>query len=348
MTVEKHEFGSTADGSAVGLFVIDTENGYRLTLTNYGARIVSLLTPDRRGDSAEVTLGFNELGPYLEPNPYYGATIGRYANRIAGGTFRLGMKTFRLACNEGPNHLHGGHQGFDRQLWSAELIGDSDFAGVRFARVSKDKEERYPGRLTVELEITLNTSGDLRLRYTAETTKTTPVNLTNHAYFNLAGPDSVSILNHRLDASAAYYLPVDENAIPTGEMREVAGTAFDFSRSKALGDEIDSIPGGYDHCMVFSTSEPVRELRPVAQVYDPDSGRRMEVLTTKPGMQLYTGNKLAGSFDRHRGKLPARSAFCLETQHFPNAMNEQSFPQPLLDPNQTYQHETVYRFSAQR
>ena len=348
MTIEKHHYGSTADGSAVELFLIETETGYRLALTNFGARIVSLQTPDRNGASEEITLGFKELAPYLEPNPYYGATVGRYANRIAGGSFRLGMKTVRLHCNEGENHLHGGHQGFDSRLWSAELIGDSEAAGVRFARVSPDKEERYPGELTVELEVTLSAEGELRLVYTAETTKTTPVNLTNHAYFNLGGPNSKSILDHRVEIDAAYYLPVDENSIPTGELREVAGGPFDFRRSKAIGDEIDAVSGGYDHCFVFSREEPVRELRSVARVYEPASGRRVEVLTTKPGMQLYSGNKLAGKADRHRKKLPARSALCLETQHFPNAVNEPAFPQPFLEPNETYRHETVYRFSASR
>ena len=348
MTVEKLHYGSTADGSAVELFVIDTETGYRVALTNYGARVVSLKTPDRYGTSEEITLGFEKLAPYLAPNPYFGATVGRFANRIAGGTFRIGRKTVRLHCNEGEHHLHGGHRGFDSQLWSAELIGDSECAGVRFTRLSPDKEERYPGKLSVEIAVTLTTEGELRFSYAAETTKTTPVNLTNHTYFNLAGPRSRSIADHRLEIDAAYYLPVGDGSIPTGEIREVAGTPFDFNRSKAVGAEIGAVPGGYDHCFVFSRTEPRRELRPVARVYDPASGRRMEVLTTKPGMQLYTGNKLGGWRDRHRGQLPARSALCLETQFFPNSVNEPAFPQPFVQPSAPYRHETVYRFSASR
>ncbi len=348
MTIEKHEYGSTADGSAVELFRIDTETGYRLALTNYGARVVSLQTPDRHGKSEEITLGFNELAPYLQPNPYYGATVGRVANRVAGGTFRIGRKTVRLHCNEGENHLHGGHQGFDAHLWSAEVIGHTDCAGVRFSRVSPDKEERYPGKLWVEVEITFSADGALSLLYSAQATKTTPVNLTNHTYFNLAGPKSRSISNHRVEIHAAHYLPVSEASIPTGELREVAGTPFDFTRSKAISAEIGAVPGGYDHCFVFSPHESLRELTSVAHVYDPDSGRRMEVLTTKPGMQLYTGNKLKGKKDRHRSKLPARSALCLETQHFPNAVNEPHFPSPFLEPSRAYRHHTIYRFSASR
>lgn len=342
------EFGKLPDGTAVSLFTLRNSHGLQVRLTNYGGIVTSIQAPDRNGNAGEITLGFETLQEYLAGHPYFGCLVGRYANRIAGGRFTLDGKEYTLATNNGANHLHGGNVGFDKVVWQARTFGNERAVGVRLLYVSKDGEEGYPGNLRVEVTYSLTEQNELRIDYQATTDKPTPVNLTNHTYWNLAGPAQGRIDRHELVIFADHYLPVDEGLIPTGELRSVEGTPMDFRQPHAIGERIDQVPGGYDHCYVLSQhGKKPGELITAARVRDPHSGRVLEVLTTEPGIQLYTGNFLDGSLKSRGAVFHQRTGFCLETQHFPDSPNQPGFPDTILRPGETFRSTTVYRFSAE-
>ncbi len=341
------DFGVTPEGTPVELFVL--ANG-RMTVKviTYGAIVTEIHVPDRNGESADVVLGFDGMAGYLSPQPYFGATVGRVANRIAGGRFTLDGHDFSLAVNHESNSLHGGLKGFDKVVWKAEEASVPGGAAVKLTYLSKDGEEGYPGNLSVTLTYTLTADNALRMDYLASTDKPTPVNLTNHSYFNLAGPASGTILGHELQLAADTYTPVDKTLIPTGELRSVLGTPLDFTNPSAIGSRIDQMPGepgGYDHNYVLR--QGTRGKTPAARVRDPESGRTMEVFTTEPGLQLYTSNFLDGKL---RGKLGVcygkQQAFCMEAQHFPDSVHRAGFPSIILRPGSQYTQTTSYKFSA--
>jgi aldose 1-epimerase len=342
--VQKSSFGKLPDGTAVDLYALANANGLIAKVTNYGAIITELHVPDRRGEFRDVVLGFDNLPQYLKKHPYFGATVGRFANRIAKGRFTLDGQTYTLATNNGPNHLHGGLKGFDKVVWQAE---PQTSAAVKFTYTSPDGEEGYPGTLAVAVTMTLTDANELRLDYTATTDKATPVNLTNHSYFNLAGQGDV--LSHELMLAADHYTPVDSALIPTGEIKPVKGTPMDFTRPQPIGArfaQLHTQPVGYDHNYVLNAGGKALAL--AARVYEPGSGRIMEVQTTQPGVQLYTANFLDGSLTGKRGVVYRQySAFCLETQHFPDSVNQPKFPSVILRPGQTYHHTTIYKFLTQ-
>ena len=341
MGVMTTSFGSTPDGRAVGLHRCENRNGLVLELIDLGATIKSVAVPDRHGDLADVTLGFPTLDGYLQRHPYFGSTVGRFANRIAGARLELDGTVYRLAANDGPNHLHGGEVGFDSVLWEAEPFENTDESGVRFTYLSRDGEERYPGNLRVEAVYALSDDNELRMSFSATTDAPTPVNLANHTYWNLAGDGS--ILEHEVSIEADRYLPVDEQLIPTGGIATVEATALDFTKPKALGGDIDDAPGvGYDHSFVLRHRSAIAA---AARVYDPGSGRVMEVATSQPGLHLYTGNNLSG-FEPHGG-FGRFAGVCLETQHFPDSPNRPEFPTTVLAPGEQYAQITIHRFSVE-
>ncbi|MFP4509713.1 MAG: aldose epimerase family protein [Spirochaetaceae bacterium] len=342
MTITKTEFGVTQENETVEKFTIVNQNRITMELISYGATLLSLKVPDRDKKPGEVTLGFGKLEPYLAEHPYFGATVGRFANRIENAQFSLGPRRVHLQKNEPPNHLHGGVRGFNRYVWSAEAFALYGGAGVRFSRLSAHNEEGYPGKLQVSVTYTLTDQNELVIDYHATTNRATPVNLTNHTYWNLAGPENGSILNHDLQLSCDRFLPVRDDLIPTGEVIDVAGTPMDFRKAKRLGADIQNVPGGYDHC--FVVNERREPLAPVAMLWDRKSGRAMEVLSTKPAVQVYTGNKLDGIPGRNGLIIKKHSGVCLETQFYPNAVNEPSFPSCILKPREEYRHQTVHRF----
>jgi aldose 1-epimerase len=346
MNVETESFGRTPDGEPVHLFTIRNRNELVLRLTDYGAIVVSLDVPDREGRGADVTLGFPSLDGYLGRHPHFGSTIGRFCNRIGGATFTLDGTTYPLAANNGPNHLHGGIVGFNRVMWAGEPVTTEEGAGVRFTRLSPDGEEGYPGNLQVEALYFLTHEDELRVEFRAVTDRATHVNLTNHNYWNLGGAGSGTILDHELELAADHYLPVDEGLIPTGEIAPVEGTALNFRSPRRIGDRISELEevGGYDHCFVLRDRSG--ELSFAARAKDPVSGRVMEVYTTQPGMQFYTGNFLDGS--PANGGFGRHEAFCLETQHFPDSPNKPQFPSTVLRPGEEYHHVTVHRFRVDR
>ena len=340
------EFGVTPEGTPVDFYVL-TNGWMTVKVITYGAIVTEMHVPDRNGVTADVVLGFDDMEGYLTSQPYFGATVGRVANRIAAGRFTLDGQDYNLAVNNGPNSLHGGLKGFDKVVWKAEESSVPGGAAVRLTYLSKDGEEGYPGNLSVSVTYTLTAENALRIDYAGSTDKPTPVNLTNHSYFNLAGPDSGTILGHELLLSADFYTPVDETLIPTGELRSVVGTPLDFTNPTAIGSRIDQIagePGGYDHNFVLR--EGNRGKGAAAIVRDPRSGRTMEVFTTEPGLQLYTANFLDGTI---QGKLGMnyikRNAFCLEAQHFPDSVHHANFPSIILRPGSLYSQTTIYRFS---
>jgi len=347
--VEKSSFGTTKDGQAVDLYTLTNANGVAARIITYGALLTELHVPDRDGKMADVVLGFKTLDRYEGDHPYFGGTIGRVANRIAKGKFRLNGQEYTLAANNGPNHLHGGLRGFDKRVWKAQPVSVGGVPAVRFAYTSADMEEGYPGALTATVTYTLTHSNELRLDYTATTDKPTIVNLTNHSYFNLAGDGQGTILDHELTILADRYTPVDGTLIPTGEIASVRGTVMDFNRATPIGARISEVPGpapgGYDHNYVLSHGG--RVLAMSATVREPKSGRVMEVLTSEPGVQLYTGNFLDGTITGKAGVAYQKHfGFCLETQHFPDAINHPNFPPVVLQPGRTFKSTTVYRFSA--
>jgi len=341
--VEKSNFAQLPGGTTVDLFTLTNGNGLLTKVTNFGTVITELHVPDRDGQLGDIVLGFDNLEQYLQGHPYFGCTVGRVANRIAKGRFTLEGRTYQLAVNNGPNHLHGGLKAFDKVVWKAETLPG---AAVRFSYTSPDGEESYPGTLEVVVTISLTEANELSIDYTARTDKTTPVNLTNHSYFNLAG--SGDVLSHDLMISADYFTPTDANLIPTGDITPVRGTSMDFTTPKAIGSrfsELKTVPAGYDHNYVVNRAG--KGLALAARVHDSSSGRLMEVYTTQPGVQFYTGNFLDGSLKGKRNVVYRQhSGFCLETQHYPDSVNHPSFPSTLLRPSQPYHHTTVHRFSA--
>jgi aldose 1-epimerase len=352
-SIVRKPFGKTPEGQAVELYCLTNRNGMQASIMTYGGIVVSLTAPDRDGRYADVVLGFDRLEDYLAGHPYFGALIGRYGNRIAKGRFTLDGTPYTLAVNDGENHLHGGIRGFDKAVWQARGAIEKTGLEVALAYASADGEEGYPGNLAVKVVYTLTDSNELKIEYSATTDKPTPVNLTNHSYFNLAGQDSGDILGHELAIAADRFTPVDKGLIPSGELRPVAGTPFDFRQPTAIGARIEQADeqlqfgGGYDHNFVLNRrQEGALEL--AASVYEPKSGRLMEVFTTEPGIQFYSGNFLDGTNVGKGGKVyNRRNGLCLETQHFPDSPNKPAFPAVILRPGREYSTTTVYRFSAQ-
>lgn len=341
-----------ADGQSIDLYTLTNRQGMEVGITNYGGRVVSILVPDRLGKMADVGLGFGSLDGYLGDKSCFGALVGRYANRIANGRFALDGTQYKLAQNDGANSLHGGLKGFDKRVWNArELPGDQ--RALELTYLSKDGEEGYPGNLSVKVVYSLTDSNELRIDYTATTDKDTVLNLTNHSYFNLAGQGSGDILKHELRINADRFTPIDDTLIPTGELRQVEGTPLDFRKPTAIGARINEdheqlkFGKGYDHNFVLNHKGG--ELALAAHVTEPESGRVLEVLTTQPGLQFYSGNFLDGTVHGKEGKVYGRrSAFCLETQHFPDSPNKPAFPSTELKPGQTYHETTIYKFSTTR
>jgi len=345
MSVERRDFGALPAGRPVSLFTITNATGATAKVTNYGAILVGVEAPDRNGSLADVTLGFDTLEQYVTGNdPYLGVIAGRYANRIAGGRFSLDGVDYQLATNDGGvNHLHGGNRGFDKVLWAASLPAGEDGNALRLTYVSPDGEENYPGTLTVEVTYEWTDALELIVSYKATTDKATVLNLTNHAYFNLSGGMADNVLDHVLQIRAEEYTPVDGALIPTGEVAAVAGTALDFRMPKRIGDDIESVPGGYDNNFVLAA---VGENECRVRVTEPLSGRLMEVRTTEPGMQLYTGNFLDNVTGRNGVVYGPQGGFCLEAQHYPDSPNKPHFPSTVLRPGETYTQVTAYRFGV--
>jgi aldose 1-epimerase len=348
--IRKQPFGKIAEQNAVDLFTLANAQGVEARIMTYGGTVVSLKVPDRTGKMGDVVLGHDTLEGYLKNNPYFGSIIGRYGNRIAKGRFSLGGRGYTLAKNNGENHLHGGTRGFDKVIWKPKEIRNKDGVGLALTYLSKDGEEGYPGNLAVTVVYTLTNQNELKIEYSATTDKETVVNLTNHSYFNLAG--SGNILNHEAMIKADRFNPVDKGLIPTGELRSVKGTPMDFTESTAIGTRINQqdeqliFGKGYDHNWVLNHADGTLGL--AVRVVEPSSGRVMEVHTTEPGVQFYTGNFLDGSIKGKGSRVyEQRSGFCLETQHFPDSPNQPKFPSTVLKPGQKYTSTTVYKFSAQ-
>lgn len=340
------DFGQTPDGVKIHIYTLTNKNHVEARVTNYGGILVSLKTPDRKGGLADIVLGFDSLAGYVaNPGPHFGALIGRYGNRIGGARFTLDGVEHKLAANNGVNSLHGGNRGFDKVVWMPRELPDG---GLELTYVSKDGEENYPGNLKTVVTYRLTDGNELMIDYTATTDKDTVLNLTNHSYFNLKGAGNGDILEHRLLLNADQYTPVDAGLIPTGELRPVSGTPFDFRKSTAIGARIDQndeqlkFGRGYDHNFVLQSNG-----RPslAARIEEPASGRVLEVLTDQPGVQFYTGNGLDGSIKGKDGKAYGRrSGFCLETQHYPDSPNKPSFPSTVLKAGQRFHSVTIFRF----
>jgi aldose 1-epimerase len=341
----KSSWGPSGNGT-VEIYTLTNVHGVEARIMTYGATLVSLTAPDRAGRFKNIVLGFDALEPYLAAGAYYGATVGRYANRIAKGRFTLDGKSYQLPTNDGPNSLHGGTRGFDKRVWKAEALPASRGNGVQLTYVSVAGEEGYPGELTARAIYRLDDEDNLQIEYGASTTAPTPVNLVNHAYFNLTGDPSVPVLDHVLTINADRFTPVDATLIPTGELRAVAGTPFDFRTPQAVGarigdqDEQLRLGHGYDHNWVLNKTTPGMTL--AAVVTDPKSGRSLEVRTTQPGVQFYTGNFMNGKRAAGGSVFAYRTGLCLETQHFPDSPNQPSFPSAILRPGQVYSQKTVF------
>jgi len=349
--IGQRPFGQTKDGTPVTLFTVRNKQGAEAAICNYGDLVISLKVPDRNGQFGDVVLGYDNLADYIKDTPYFGAMIGRYGNRIAKGKFTLDGKEYTLAINNGPNALHGGLKGFDKVVWEPKIVASLDGASLELRYTSKDGEEGYPGNLTVKAVYTLTEDNALKLEYTATTDKDTVVNLTQHSYFNLAGKGD--ILNHQVMMPADKFTPVDSTLIPTGELKPVDGTPFDFRTPTAIGarigqdDEQLKFGNGYDHNWVIN--KPLGQLGLMARVYEPTTGRVLEVLSTEPGLQFYTGNFLDGKLTGKGGwAYQFRNAFCMEPQHFPNSPNQPNFPSVVLKPGQVYKHTIIFKFSVQK
>lgn len=351
LAIVQDDFGKLPSGEAIEKYTMTNVNGMEVSVINYGGIITNLKVPDKNGKIADVVLGFNSLDGYLTPPPYFGAIIGRYGNRIAKGKFSLDGTDYTLAQNDGENHLHGGNKGFDKVLWDVTKISNAESVALQLHYLSKDMEEGYPGNLNTTVTYTLSNDNTLKVNYEANTDKTTIVNLTQHSYFNLSGDFSKDILDQKISINADTFLPVDATLIPTGEFKEVAGTPFDFKQAKMIGKEINQENQqlerglGYDHCWVLNRDSDGLSL--AATAYDPGSGRFMEVFTTEPGIQFYSGNFLDGTLkSKSGGTYGKRSGFCLETQHYPDTPNQEGFPSVVLNPNETYTSETTFKFSV--
>jgi aldose 1-epimerase len=349
--ITKKSFGKTSDGQNVDLYTLTNRRGAEVKITNYGGIITSLKVPDRNGKNGDIVLGFDNLGAYLKGHPYFGAIIGRYGNRIAKGRFTLNGHQYTLAVNNGENHLHGGIKGFDKVVWTARPLEVPNGAALRLTYLTKDGEEGYPGNLSVKVIYTLTNANELKIEYWATTDKDTVVNLTSHSYFNLGGQGNADILNHQLLINARRFTPTDAGSIPTGELKSVKGTPFDFTSAFRIGDRINDddqqlkFGKGYDHNFVLNGR--MGALRQAAVVYEPASGRSMEIWTTEPGIQFYSGNFLDGTLTGKDGKVyQQRYGFCLETQHFPDSPNQPSFPTTVLRRGQQYHTITIHKFKT--
>jgi len=346
MGLDVGDYGTTSDGQVVKAYTLTNTHGLRAMLIDYGATLVSLETPDRDGKLANITLACPNLESYEKNSPYFGAIAGRCANRIAKGKFSLDGKAYTLAVNNEPNHLHGGIKGFDKVVWQSAGFTSDAGVGVTFTYVSKDMEEGYPGNLTTTVKYTLTNDNELSFTYEATTDQATVVNLTQHSYWNLGGHGAGTILDHVLQINANRFTPGDATMIPTGEIAPVAGTPLDFTTPTPIGARIDQVEGGYDLNYVLNDTTP--ELHFAARVSDPKSGRVMEIHTTEPGIQFYSGNFLDGSFEGLDGVVyPKHSGFCLETQHYPDSINKPEWPTVVLRPGETYRHYTVHKFTAE-
>jgi aldose 1-epimerase len=350
--ITRADFGKLPDGTAVSLYTMTNKNGVEMKVMNYGGIITSLIVPDKNGKMGDIVLGYDSLAGYLKSSPYFGALIGRYGNRIAKGKFSLDGKTYTLAVNNGQNHLHGGLKGFDKVFWNIEESSSDNGSSIRLKYTSKDMEEGYPGTLQAEVIYTLTDDNELKIDYKATTDKKTIVNLTQHTYFNLTEGQQ-DILNHQLVINADKFLPVDKTLIPTGKLEDVSGTPFDFREPTLIGARIKDnhpqlkIGNGYDHC--WALNGQMGTLRQVATAYDSLSGRELQVLTTEPGIQFYSGNFLDGSITgKNNIQYNFRTGFCLETQHYPDSPNKPEFPSVVLNPGETYSTQTVYKFSVRK
>ncbi len=344
LNVNKDLFGEV-DGEKVWLFTLRNSQGMAVKVTNYGGIITSCLVPDKEGNLADVVLGFNELRGYLGDHPYFGAVVGRYANRIGGSKFTLNDVEYHVTQNEGKNHLHGGNRHFGNVVWTAEEIKDDSAVGVKLTYFSKDGEEGYPGNLEATVAYRLNNDNELSVEYEAVTDKPTVVNLTNHSYFNLRGEGSGDVLEHEVEINSKLYTPVDDGLIPTGELASVSNTPLDFKSPAKIGARFDQLEQGYDHNYVLNNGGD--ELSFAARVFEPQSNRMVEVFTTAPGMQFFTAGNLDGSIIGKAGQPYEKyAAFCLETQHFPDSPNRPEFPSATLNPGETYRHKTVFKFSV--
>ncbi len=349
LNVDPADFETTIDGSPVGLYVLENNNGVKIAITNYGGRIVSIIVPDKEGNFDDINLGYNTIDDYKKfPEQYFGALIGRYGNRIAKGKFSIDGNEYSLPTNDGVNHLHGGAFGYHKAVWNVEGNSATE---LKLQYLSPDMDEGYPGNLDINVTYSLNDENELRIEYSATTDKKTVVNLTNHAYFNLAGEGSGKTINdHILMVNADYYTPVDQTLIPTGELAPVEGTPFDFRNPKPVSQDIESehqqlkYGRGYDHNFVLNKPNE-DEMTLAAKITEPESGRVMEVYTTEPGIQFYGGNFMAGGDSGKSGKsYDYRTGFCLETQHFPDSPNQENFPTVVVSPEETYSSTTIYKF----
>ena len=351
VVITKQAFGKTPDGKTAQIYTLVNTNGARMRLTNYGGTVVSLEVPDRNGELGDVVLGFDDLAGYIKDSPYFGCLVGRYGNRIAKGKFKLGGKEYTLATNNGPNALHGGLKGFDKVLWKAKTMETADGPAVELIYTSKDGEEGYPGTLKVKAVYTLTNDNAMKLEYTATTDKDTVVNLTHHSYFNLKDAGKSDILGHEIMIPARNYTPVDSTLIPTGQIMTTKGSPFDLTGYGKIGARIDAkhkqieYGKGYDHNWVLDKKPG--ELGLAASVYEPTTGRTLEVLSTEPGVQFYAGNFLDGSIKGKGGTAyKHRHGFCLEPQHYPDSPNKPNFPSVVLKPGETYRNTIIYKFGV--
>jgi aldose 1-epimerase len=350
--VEKQPFGTTAAGVAVDIYSLTNTSGAKVKITTYGARVVSIEVPDRSGKLGDVALGYDDLPGYEKDSSFLGAIVGRYGNRIAKGHFTLDGVSYTLATNNNGNHLHGGLRGFDKVVWTGKGSVVAGAGRLRLTYLSKDQEEGYPGNLTVTVTYTWTNSNELKIDYSATTDKATVLNLTNHSYFNLAGAGNGDILNHDLRVNALRFTPTNDTAIPLGELRLVKGTPLDFTKATAIGARIEDkyeqiVSGsGYDHNFVLN--KPAGKLGLAAEAYEAASGRVLRVYTTEPGVQFYSGNFLSGATGKQGQTYPRRSAFCLETQHYPDSPNEPKFPTTVLRPGGRYTQTTIYQFLVRK
>jgi aldose 1-epimerase len=352
MDIKKGAFGK-ADGKDVYLYTLTNANGMQVKITSYGGTVTSIMVPDRQGKMADVVLGFDNLDDYISKSPYFGCIVGRYGNRIANGKFTLNDKEYKLAQNNGPNNLHGGVKSFDKVVWDAEPVKGADSVGLKLTYLSKDGEEGFPGNLNVTVVYTLTNDNELKIENRATTDKTTIVNLTHHSYFNLKGQGNGDILDHVLMLNANKYTPTNKTSIPTGELADVKDTPMDFTRATAVGERIDSdneqlkFAGGYDHNWCINRKGDGLEL--VGTVAENSTGRVLEVYSTAPGVQFYSGNFLDGTITGKNGKVyKKRYGLCLEPQLYPDTPNHPNFPSCVLEPGDTYEHDIVYKFSVEK
>ena len=353
VTIVKFDYGTTPKGEKIESYKLKNQNGMEVDIITFGGIITDLKVPNKDGVSENVVTGFNSLEQYMKPNPFFGALIGRFGNRIAKGKFTLDGKEYTLATNNGPNALHGGPEGFFRAVWKAEEAKSGEAAVLKLSYLSKDMEEGYPGNLKVVVTYTLTKNNELEVLYEATTDKKTVVNLTQHTYFNLSGDFSKTILDHEITLNADKIVPVDATLIPTGELQDVANTPFDFRKPKLIGKEIDAkdeqlVRGkGYDHCWVLNNTEKGKTV--IATAYHPASGRVLEMTTDEPGIQFYSGNFLDGTLPmRNGGTYAHRTGFCLETEHYPDSPNQKNFPTTVLNPGENYKTKTTFKFSVKK